>query len=299
MRWFRTLGYALLQAMSSLGRRPFMSAITVCVMTLSLLLVGATHLVERNVRMLSDAWGGGVQLIVYLEDGTSEGHAVKIAEALRQIPVVQKVAYVPPEEAMVHLRRSLGKHDELLLGIQARDLPASLEIRLEHGVRDLVAVHPLVKRLKATSGVEDVESMGHWVDNFRVLIDRVQRAGLYVVLFACLFGVFTVVATMRLSASSRMAEMRVLSLIGAPGIFVHGPLLMEGAMLGLLATAFATGLLFVLFQSASTLVAHALFASFGVLEFHFLSPPDVVQLAFFGTSLGLVGGMLSNYRRGR
>lgn len=294
-RRLRTWGYAFSRALASLRRRPLIAALTVGVMTVALVLVGVAHMAERNVRTLSEKWGAGVQMIVYLDEGTSTQHSKNIANALVELPAVQSVNYVPPEKAMEHLRLSLGQHDELLEGIEASFLPASLEVQLMEGVRDLVSAHPVMERLEATSGVEDVEFLGNWVDDFTALIGRVQRAGLYLVLFASLIGVFTVVATMRLSADARASELRVLSLMGAPNVLRRGPTLIEGALLGLLGAASATLLLWLLFVTGAPLIASALSSSFGTIDLTFLATKDIAQLGLFGVSLGVVGGMLTNY----
>ncbi|MCP4444582.1 MAG: hypothetical protein GY811_04455 [Myxococcales bacterium] len=294
-RRVRTLGYAFARALASIRRRPLIAALTIGVMTVALVLVGIAHMAERNVRTLSDGWGAGVQMIVYLDEGTSNEHAENISKALIDLPAVHNVIYVPPEKAMEHLRLSLGHHDELLEGIEASFLPASLEVQLVEGVRDLVSAHPVMERLLATSGVEDVEFLGNWVDDFTALIGRVQRAGLYLVIFASLIGVFTVVATMRLSADSRASELRVLSLMGAPGVLRRGPTLIEGALLGLLGAVSATLLLWLLFSAGAPIIASALASSFGSMDLTFLATKDILQLGLFGVSLGVVGGMLTNH----
>lgn len=298
-RRLRTLGYACTRALASLRRRPLIAALTIGVMTVALVLVGVAHMAERNVRTLSERWGAGVQMIVYLEEGTSTEHSQNIANALVELPAVQSVSYVPPEQAMEHLRLSLGHHDELLEGIESSYLPASLEVQLMEGVRDLVSAHPVIERLEATAGVEDVEFLGNWVDDFTALIGRVQRAGLYLVLFASLIGVFTVVATMRLSADARASEQRVLSLMGASGVLRRGPTLIEGAVLGLFGAVAATGLLWLLYVAGAPLIASALSSSFGHVKLSFLAVRDIMQLAIFGVSLGVVGGMLTNYSQAR
>ena len=157
MRRVRILGYAFLRALTSLRRRPLIAALTVSVMTIALVLVGVAHIAERNVRTLSEEWGSGVQMIVYLDEGTSIARVQEVTEALLALPAVENATYVPPEAAMRHLQKSLGQHDELLSGIEPSFLPASLEVRLMEGTRDLVSAHPVIERLEATANVEEVE----------------------------------------------------------------------------------------------------------------------------------------------
>lgn len=298
-RSLRIVAYAIGRALASMRRRPLIAALTAFVMTIALALVGVAHLAERNLQNAGDHWGSGVQMIVYLDEGTSTSHAAQLSDALLALPAVQAVHYVPPEEAMRHLQASLGEHDDLLDGIEPSFLPASIEVRLMDGVRDLVSAHPVMERLEATPGVEEVEFLGNWVDDFTALIARVQRAGMYLVAIASLIGIFTVVAAMRLSADSRAAELRVLHLMGAPGLLRRGPNLIEGALLGILGAAAASFLLYLLFQAAAPPIRVALSATMGPVDLRFLSGRDLLQLLVFGVSLGAAGGLLTNYSQAR
>jgi cell division transport system permease protein len=275
------------------------AALTVGVMTVALVLVGVAHMAERNVRSLSEQWGSGVQMIVYLDEGIRPERAEALSAALLALPAVESSTYVAPEQAMQHLQASLGQHDELLEGIEASFLPASLEVRLMEGVRDLVSAHPVIERLEATEGVEEVEFLGNWVDNFTALIGQLQRAGLWLVMIAGLVGIFTVVATMRLSADSRASELRVLQLMGAPNILRRGPNLIEGALLGMFGALAAIALLWIGFDKGAPLVASALSSSLGEIQLSFLGPRDLLQLALFGLSLGAAGGLVTNYSQAR
>ncbi len=294
VRRLRVLGYAFTRALTSLRRRPLIAALTVGVMTIALALVGLAHMAEQNVRELSEKWGSGIQMIVYLDEGTSAERAEEVSAALLALPAVESATYVPPEEAMRHLQASLGQHDELLQGIEASFLPASLEVRLMEGTRDLVSAHPVIERLEATANVEEVEFLGNWVDDFSALISQVQRAGLWLLAIAAIVGIFTVVATMRLSADARASELRVLQLMGASAILRRGPNLIEGAILGLLGALAATILLWFGFKHGSPVVASALSSSLGEIELSFLGAGQLMRLALFGIGLGLVGGLVTN-----
>jgi cell division protein FtsX len=101
---------------------------------------------------------------------------------------------------------------------------------------------------------------------------------------------------MRLSADTRASELRVLRLMGANGVLSHGPNLIEGAFLGGMGAVLAIVSLWFAFQAGAPVIADALSTStLGQTEFDFLGVRDLLQLALFGLSLGLVGGLVTNY----
>jgi cell division transport system permease protein len=297
----RKLGYSVARALASLRRRPMIAALSVGVVAVSLLLVGLAYLAERNVSRLSERWGAGVQMIVYLEEGTPENVSLEIASALGELETVQEVRFIPPDEAYEHLRHSLGEHDELLDGVEVSYLPASIEVELEEGVRDLASAHPVIERLEKTPYVEEVEFLGNWVDNLTATIARIRKAGTWILLTAALFGVFTIVATMRLTAPTRARELRVLELMGASSLMRAGPGLIEGAAIGVAGAGLALALLWFFFQSAAPAVAETFVGALGDVELVFLNGRDFAQILIVGVSLGLAGALVSSlsWRRAR
>jgi len=223
-------GRGIVRSLGNLQRRPLRAALATGAIAVALLLVGAVYLAARNVDGATAGLGRGVQMVVYLEEDITAERAQLIADALREVPAVEGVEQVTPEQAFERLRGSLGEHDELIAGVEVGMLPASLEIVLREGVRDVAAAHPLVERLRVTDGVEEVELLGGWVDRVAALSSALRTAGWFLFALVGLACIYTIAVTMRLSMRSRdrQAEVETLEFLGATDRFVRAPMIVEG-----------------------------------------------------------------------
>ncbi len=150
MTRLRAIFYGLGRAFHGVGRRPLISMLSIGAISVALLLVGLVALAAGNVERMTARFGRGVQMIIYLQDGVTPERAMAIADILAKVQAVEHVDYVPPDEAYKRLQETLGPRRDLLDGIEPGFLPASLEVKLADGVRELAAASPLVARRRVT-----------------------------------------------------------------------------------------------------------------------------------------------------
>jgi cell division transport system permease protein len=290
---FRAAGFGLRRALLSAVRRPLVTLLATGAVGVSLLLVGLLVLTTQNVARLTNPWGGGVQMVVYLDENASPERARAIADVLRSVDAIEQVDYVPPDQALGRLEDSLGTRKDLLAGIEVGYLPASLEITLAPGVRQVAEASPLVAKLRATSGVEEVELLGDWVDKVTALIRSLRLSAAALALVVALACMYVIAGTIKLGMVVRKDEIEVLKLVGATDRFVKGPLVVEGALQGLLGAALALGLLFVAYHFGAPVLERALSAAVGPVELAFLPMGHAGALLLSGLVLGVLGSWLA------
>src|SRR6185436_8763042 len=75
---------------------------------------------------------------------------------LRGLRGVERAELVSPAESARRLVRALGSDPALLDGVDPASLPASVEVTLAPGVREVVAMSPTVRALRGAPGVAEV-----------------------------------------------------------------------------------------------------------------------------------------------
>jgi cell division transport system permease protein len=283
------LGRAFLGA----RRRPGPTLLAIGAVAITLALLGLVLLAAQNLGKVAAPWGEGVQMVVYLDDGTEPTQARRIAQALRAAGGVERVDYVPADAALERLKGSLGDRGELLAGVETGYLPASLEVTLAPGVREVASASTLVARLRATPGVEEVEFLGDWVDKVAALHRTLRLLAAALAVAVALACVYVVAGTIKLGMAARKDEIEVLTLVGATDRFVRGPLLIEGALQGLLGAGLAVAVLFIVFRLGAPAIAGALAGAAGSLELAFLPSAQIALALATGAGLGLVGSFLA------
>ncbi|HET9991589.1 MAG TPA: permease-like cell division protein FtsX, partial [Kofleriaceae bacterium] len=225
----------------------------------------------------------GGSMVVYLGEGVSDATAHQLVGQLGRVAGVERAELVAPADAAKRLERALGADAALLDGVDLASLPATVEVTLAPGVRDVISMSPLLGALRANSGVEDVivEDGGDTAKSTDTL--ATVRAFVYAgaALLAGL-AIVVVLAAIRLRLESDRQEHAVLHLLGAPPLFSIVPAALAGAALGLVASL-----------GASLLVW------FGIDHFA-LGAPALGAITLFvasGAGLGLIGGGLAGVAR--
>jgi cell division protein FtsX len=272
--------------------RPRTALWTLLALTCALFVVGAAAIAASSVdRWARDRPGASASMVVYLENATAE-RATALAGELRALHGVEQVELVPAEESARRLVSSLGADAALLDGVDVQALPASIEVKLAPGVRDVVMMSPTVRALAKSENVVEVAVENVEENKIAGVLATVRRiAWTGAALFAGL-ALITILASIRVRFDPRSQEMRVVHLLGGGSAFVIIPRALAGALSGIAAALLAAGAL----QLVLALYGDAIE---GVLATSLMAPAALRVLVFVGVgaALGLVGGALAGASR--
>ena len=161
------ISYFLRRAIDSILATPVISGVTITSIAVSVMLAGAVLLVGHNVFRLLQSWGqAGVDVSIYLEGEMAEDRIVELKRAFSEDAAVVGVRYVSQDEAWQFLADNLGDSAELLDGLDASLLPASLEVSLGRGTDEL-GLETRLETWRTIPEVNDVQYNRQWIDRVR------------------------------------------------------------------------------------------------------------------------------------
>ncbi len=280
--------YVLARGLRGMSQSPLVQLIAVSTMAVCMLMLGTAMLIFQNTRAIAVDWGVDVPVTVYMAEGGTREDAQQLAERLGQLPEVDHVLHVSPEEALERLDRGLGDDAGVLDGIDAEALPASLEVHLAPEI-DPEFGPALAEKLEQFDHVEEVAVLGPWVQQANDLIAtmRLLAVGLGILVsFACMAIVWS---TIRLGVFARRAEIEILRLVGGTPGFVRAPFLVEGMVQGTLGSVVALSLLWFAFDALRPHLEQGLALVFAAGSIHFFTPSQLLLGLAFGAALGALG----------
>lgn len=277
--------------------RPRAALWTTLALTCALLAVGiaaTTALTIDRVVATETSSATRAGLVVYLGEGVSDARAQALVGQLRELAGIERIELVTAQESARRLVASLGSGAAMLEGVDVEALPASVEVTLAPGVRDVVAMSPIVRELRGASGVSEVIVEDAEDTKVSSVLGTVRAiAWIAAALFAGL-ALLTALGMLRV----RLEEVRrgshgewaVVELLGGGPSFLVIPTALAGALQGLFAAALAGGLL--------------------LLGMHFYGSeipvkivvPDTMMIGGFlcgATGIGLLAGLLAGVSRTR
>lgn len=284
MSWSAKLGSGLRRTHAAATRRPHAKIWTLVALACALFVAGLAVTIAASI----DRWAGahpgrGGAMVVYLGEEVDDARARALVGELRGLAGVVSAELVPPAESARRLTRALGADPALLAGVELESLPASVEVALAPGVRDVIAMSPTVRALRGAPGVAEVVVPDSSPDE--AIAGALGPARAIAWTAAALFAglaLLIVLAQVRLGLARPRREAAVLELLGASPGFAAIPSALAGALYGLIAATAAAAALVWLVPGAAS-------------PWGELAPPALALAGLLGLGalVGLVGGALA------
>jgi len=278
-------------ALSSVLYNRLIYAISVGTIAISLLIFGAFVLLSVNVKSWIQGWGQTLSISVYLKDGIDQGTRGRIRMTISTLKGAEITGYISKEKALQDMKGMLGSQAGLLDGLTGNPLPASFEVAFRNVDRAKFEPKRIKEALEKVAGVDEVQYSEQWLDQFEGLLYVLKVAGIAIGGLLCVAVLFIITNTIKLAIYSRRNEIEIYKLVGATDWYVKVPLLIEGALQGLLGALIALGTLTVIHFILSFKAIQVFGLPF--MDFVFLSRSYTLGILSLGLVLGLLGSYIA------
>lgn len=226
---------------SSSSAALFVMVIVMSVATMLFFLQGASSFMIASLEE-------SVDISTYLKNTATQEEITLLKEELESLPEVREVTYVSREEALESFVE-LHKEDEVILEsleiVGQNPLLASLSIKA-FSASQYIAISEFLQNKSLASIISDVDYFDRApvINRLTTLTSGIQSAVFLVTLFAGLIAILVVFNTIRLTIYSSRDEIEIMRLVGASNWFIRGPFIIQGIIVGVLATLITTLIFF-------------------------------------------------------
>lgn len=266
---------------------------------IALTLPGLLWIAQSNMQAFGGQWQGNVGLTVYMEVGAPDAQVRGLASHLHEDFTVQSTVLISPEEALEDLLAQSDDSEFLraaLVAIETNPLPASFSVVLDEQASYL-QLDALSRQLTVLPGVDEVVIQSAWLERLRDLADLANTVGGGLSVILLMAAVLVTFASVRLAIESKLAELRVLALVGATASQMRRPFLYFGASYGVGGGIMAIMLIaFFLNQIEAPLKSLLISYQIGVSLAGF-TPSFLLAVVVMGWLLGISGALLALSQR--
>ncbi|BCR05760.1 cell division protein FtsX [Desulfuromonas versatilis] len=287
------LVYFFLRALRNMRQSPFICSVAVGTVAVALTIMAFFAIVVLNVQQLTSRWSQEVEVTAYFEVLPPKDQIKTWIGEIEALPQVERVTFVTSQEAFARFRERLGSDAELLEGMEADFLPASLEISLQEDFRNPKGVEALVASLRQKPALSDLHYGQQWLERFEAFVSMLKVAGAILGGFLLFAALFIVSNTIKLTIYARRDELEVMALVGATSMFIKTPFLIEGAFQGALGGLLSLGGTYALFQIFLKKGLTDLLLVTNIGGVSFLPTSFQFMLVSAGVALGLFGSLMS------
>jgi cell division transport system permease protein len=233
---------SLREATQGIRRAPLLSGLSITAIGLSLFIIGLFALTAHNIDEALVGVESRVEVVAYLEEGTSEDVVSVAISEIGGFPEVEEIHFVSKVEALYDASRELTEFSDVFSDLEVNPLPASFEIRLREGFRTPEDVERVAERLRGYDFVEEVRYGREWVDKVYALRRIAGGAALALGGSFALGAILLIGIAVRMAVLARSREISIMQIVGATDSYIRRPFLIEGLLTGLAGGLLALGL---------------------------------------------------------
>lgn len=284
-----TIRYYFREAIQSILRNSWLSAASVGVVAVSLLILGSSLLLVVNAGKVADNLESNIEISLFLKDQTTTVQVKQIEDKLKAMPEIARFEYVTKQQALEEWQAKLEDNKDLLEGLEEKNpLPDAFRIKT-HTVEQ---VAPLAQQLESLAQVDQVRYGQGTVEKLMAFSRWVRTAGLVLMILLGIAAVFLIATTIRLSVFARRREIGIMKFLGATNWFVRVPFLLEGIFLGLTGSLIAV---LVIYYGYFTLIGNI---QFSLAFMQLVSDRNLIMLLMeglllLGLFIGATGSVIS------
>lgn len=243
-------GYLIKEGFKNVWTNRIMSIASVCVLVSCLVLTGSAVLFSMNVSNIVEKVGDSNETTVYLEDDLSKIEAVYVGRDLKKTSNINSVEYYSKDDAFKEYKEKLG--DEVFANLKDDNpLPDAYKISME----DLSKYDQTVEKIMKIKGVDSVLNRRDIAKKLTDIDNLVRSLSFWIILALTIISLFIISNTIRATMHNRRFEISIMKSVGATNAFVRIPFVVEGMVLGAIASILSTVALVFLYDGIIKIVS--------------------------------------------
>ena len=288
----KSLFYTVKQAFLQFGRNRSMSVISIFAIMCMLLILSLFFILFINVNTAAETIKGDYDSIeIFLLDETTPEQADAMVTDMKQQKGVSDAYYKTKEEAMAEFKARWGDNGYLLDGLADNPLPNSVVVMIS----DLEQADALAAHAAEYEGIEDVKYYKSTVDKLLRATKFIQLSAVILMIFLIIVSIIVVSNTIKLTVFNRADEIIIMKYVGATNWFIRGPFLIEGILIGLISSAIALGITYLLYGRIVEIIGDQVYQmlSMPMVPVNFLIYNFAWIFLALGVSIGSCGSIIS------
>ena len=286
-----SLGYLIKQGSSSVFKNRLMSFASIGVLSCCLILIGSALLLSLNIAEVVGYAESQNEVVVFLEDELDSSQISNLESNIANNPNVTETRFVSRFDALEETKQELGEAGELLDNLDSKNnpLPDSYVIR----VKDVELLPVTVAELEKLDGVLQINAP---IDAAKVLVQIRQVTIIVSTAIILILGVVSIMIianTIKISVYSRSREINIMKYVGATDMFIKFPFIVEGIIIGLIASVISFLVLWGGYYFLGYWIANNPSSIFGFAQTTLVPFKDIAL--FIGSSFLVAGTVMGGF----
>lgn len=273
-----SLKYLTREGFRNIWVNRLMTLASVTVLLACLVIIGVGAMAFFNIDALLDKVEAQNVVMVYVEMNSDDLTTSGVGVELQKMENIESCEFIPKEDAFRAQIESMGGDSAVFEGFTECPLPDAYKVTL----KDLTQFSATVAQIKTLTGVSSVRENSDLASKLLSIRRAVTVVSIGLVAMLFLVALFIIANTIRITMFSRKLEINIMKAVGATNWFIRWPFLVEGVLIGIIASVLSLGVLWGLYELAAVSFSDLLLS----LGFSFV-PFTRYALQILGVFLGI------------
>lgn len=224
--------YSLRLAVESILREKWIYLVAALTIAVSLVFSALTVLLVSNIDTATKRLPERFSIMLFLDDAISPDERDALMSTVQKNSAVERITFIPKEQALQELKRTVKNADVILEGLGDNPLPDAIEVKLKKESVGPESVRRITDSLKGVKGIQEVAYGEEFLATINTLGKSVRNIGIVIVLLMAIGMLFVCYSTVKILFYRRDREIETYKLLGATKGFIRMPFLIEGAVIG-------------------------------------------------------------------
>ncbi len=234
-----SMNYLFKQGMRNVWTNRIMSVASLCILSVSLLLIGFTLLFVANINRFVSGIENKNEVVIFIEDGTNETEISAMENTIRNIDNVDSVTFYSKEQALEDMKNDMeNENAEDLFSYVGEENPLPDAFRLR--IADIEKISPTLMEINRLDKIDSIKSPTDFINILTGLKNFIGIISMVILAALILVSLVIISNASRASVDIRKREISIMKLVGATNSFIKIPFFVEGMFIGVLSGGIAS-----------------------------------------------------------
>ena len=291
---YNILGYLIGEGFSNVFKNKKSTGASLMIMCATMIIFGVFLILGENinhfVREVEDAQG--IQVFATREATTEQ--VQKLGEEIKKINGVNTTQYVSKETALDQMKEKFSEHEEFLEGYEGENniFSDSYVVTLT----DLNLLEQVQEEISKLDNVKEITSSNETVSTLIDLANGIKIVTGVILVLLIIISIFIIANTIKLTVHARRKEISIMKYVGATNGFIRWPFIVEGMIIGIIASAISIVLVAVAYNFIAEQMVNSQFMKMvgvSLVGFSDMFSSIIVVYMLLGIGIGALGSIIS------
>ena len=288
---YSMFGYLISEGFKNTFKNKKSTFACLAIMCATMLIFGIFFIIGKNISSIIEQIEAAQAIEVFIKEDTTEEQIEELGKKINAINGVNSVKYKSPEEALNQMKEILKDKQYVMDGL-GYFLSPSFVVKLT----DLNLSSSVQEKINQLDYVKSITSRDDTTTKLIALGNGINVVTAIVLVLLVLISIFIIGNTIKLTVHARRKEISIMKYIGATNGFIRSPFIVEGIIIGTMASMISVLLIGASYNAISNKIISSSLGkviSFNLLSFNDLFSLIIIVYLILGIGVGILGSVMS------